>query len=183
MTLILRAAALFVVILFSSHASANDSYQAALAKFKQAGETHSFFASAYGYALFPTVGKGGFGIGAAYGEGKVFANGQATGSTSLSQVSIGFQLGGQAYSEIIFFENRQAYDTFTSGSFEFGAQASAVALNVGVNAQAGTTGTSAQAGSAASAQYINGMTVFTLAKGGLMYEAALAGQAFSFTPY
>lgn len=163
-------------------ASAADSYSEALSNFKQAAETQGFFNSAYGYALFPTVGKGGFGIGAAYGDGKVYRGGTLTGHSTLTQLSIGFQVGGQAYSEIIFFKNKQAYDQFTSGSFEFSAQASAVAITLGANAQAGTTGNSAGAGHHAKAAYINGMAVFTLAKGGLMYEAALAGQSFTFKP-
>ncbi|GAB1072546.1 MAG: lipid-binding SYLF domain-containing protein [Shewanella algae] len=166
-------------------ASANDSYSSAIATFKQASETHKFFDSAYGYAIFPTVGKGGLGIGAAYGKGRVYRGGVYTGESSMTQVSIGFQIGGQAYSEIIFFKDEQAYRDFTSGSFEFGAQASAVAINAGANAQAGTTGNSAGAGQsggsqAAKASYINGMAVFTSAKGGLMVEAALAGQSFTF---
>ncbi|BCV30114.1 lipid-binding SYLF domain-containing protein [Shewanella algae] len=166
-------------------ASANDSYSSAIATFKQASETHKFFDSAYGYAIFPTVGKGGLGIGAAYGKGRVYRGGVYTGESSMTQVSIGFQIGGQAYSEIIFFKDEQAYRDFTSGSFEFGAQASAVAINAGANAQAGTTGNSAGAGQsggsqAAKAAYINGMAVFTAAKGGLMVEAALAGQSFTF---
>ncbi|TVL33748.1 lipid-binding SYLF domain-containing protein [Shewanella algae] len=166
-------------------ASANDSYSSAIATFKQASETHKFFDSAYGYAIFPTVGKGGLGIGAAYGKGRVYRGGVYTGDSSMTQVSIGFQIGGQAYSEIIFFKDAQAYRDFTSGSFEFGAQASAVAINAGANAQAGTTGNSAGAGQsggsqAAKASYINGMAVFTAAKGGLMVEAALAGQSFTF---
>ncbi|WP_219012372.1 YSC84-related protein [Shewanella algae] len=166
-------------------ASANGSYSSAIATFKQASETHKFFDSAYGYAIFPTVGKGGLGIGAAYGKGRVYRGGVYTGESSMTQVSIGFQIGGQAYSEIIFFKDEQAYRDFTSGSFEFGAQASAVAINAGANAQAGTTGNSAGAGQsggsqAAKAAYINGMAVFTAAKGGLMVEAALAGQSFTF---
>ncbi|OXS02335.1 YSC84-related protein [Shewanella algae] len=166
-------------------ASANDSYSSAIATFKQASETHKFFDSAYGYAIFPTVGKGGLGIGAAYGKGRVYRGGVYTGESSMTQVSIGFQIGGQAYSEIIFFKDEQAYRDFTSGSFEFGAQTSAVAINAGANAQAGTTGNSAGAGQsggsqAAKASYINGMAVFTAAKGGLMVEAALAGQSFTF---
>ncbi|WP_412523275.1 YSC84-related protein [Shewanella chilikensis] len=172
-------------LLLAPTASANDSYSSAIATFKQASETHKFFDSAYGYAIFPTIGKGGLGIGAAYGNGRVYRGGAYTGDSSMTQVSIGFQIGGQAYSEIIFFKDAQAYRDFTSGSFEFGAQASAVAINAGANAQAGTTGNSAGAGQAggsqaAKAAYINGMAVFTAAKGGLMVEAALAGQSFTF---
>lgn len=171
---------------FSSFANADDSsYTKAISNFQKAQETQDFFNTAYGYAIFPTVGKGGFGIGAAYGEGRVYKGGMHTGDSTLTQLSIGFQLGGQAYSEIIFFKNAEAYNEFTSGSFEFSAQASAVAINVGASAQVGTTGNSAGAGQsgsnhAAKAQYINGMAIFTAAKGGLMYEAALAGQSFTF---
>lgn len=176
-----------VGLLFAQASFAADSYSEALNNFKKAPDTQQFFNSAYGYAIFPTVGKGGIGIGAAYGKGRVYRGGVHTGDTSLSQLSIGFQLGGQAYSEIIFFKDAKAYEEFTSGSFEFSANASAVAINVGANAQVGTTGNSAGAGQsgsnkAASASYINGMAVFTAAKGGLMYEAALAGQSFTFEP-
>ncbi|MFC3187040.1 YSC84-related protein [Shewanella intestini] len=174
-----------MALLFSTPTLAKDKYQQALTNFKKAPETRQLIASAYGYALFPTVGKGGFFVGAAYGDGRVYRGGVHTGDSSLSQISIGLQLGGQAYSEIIFFQNAQAYEKFTSGSFEFSAQASAVAINVGASAQTGTTGNSAGAGQAgsnhnATASYVNGMAVFTAAKGGLMYEAALAGQSFTF---
>ncbi|ACA84691.1 lipid-binding SYLF domain-containing protein [Shewanella woodyi] len=168
-------------LMFTQAALADSEYSDTIAKFKQASDTHRFFDNAYGYAIFPTVGKGGLGIGAAYGKGQVFRNQSYTGDTSLTQISLGFQIGGQAYSEIIFFKNAKAYEEFTSGSFEFGAQASAVAINIGANAQAGTTGNSSGAGGkAAKAAYINGMAVYTMAKGGLMFEAALAGQSFTF---
>ncbi|QSX37006.1 YSC84-related protein [Shewanella sedimentimangrovi] len=183
--LIVSLGAALMLALSAATPAIADSYQDALANFKQANETRSFFNSAYGYALFPTIGKGGIGIGAAYGKGRVFRGGAYVGDSSMTQLSIGFQLGGQAYSEIIFFRDAKAFEEFTSGSFEFGAQASAVAINVGANAQAGTTGNSAGAGQsggeqAATGAYVNGMAVFTAAKGGLMYEAALAGQAFTF---
>ncbi|MBB1269377.1 YSC84-related protein [Shewanella sp. SR44-3] len=170
----------------TANASA-EPYSKAMTNFKQAAESQAFFNTAYGYAIFPTVGKGGFGIGAAYGEGRVYRGGQLTGESTLTQVSIGFQIGGQAYSEIIFFKNAEAYNAFTSGSFEFSAQASAVALNAGASAQVGTTGNSANAGQSGGNQstkaaYVNGMAIFTSAKGGLMYEAAIAGQSFSFKP-
>jgi lipid-binding SYLF domain-containing protein len=126
-----------------------------------------FFEKAYGYAVFPTVGKGGFGIGGAYGEGEVYRQGKFIGTTSLSQLTIGFQLGGQAYTEIIFFKDKRALDDFTSGNFEFNAQASAVAVT---------------AGASADADYDNGVAIFTLPKGGLMYEASVGGQKFSFEP-
>ena len=180
------AAIVSLSVLFSPISFADDSsYSNAITNFQKAPETQAFFNTAYGYALFPTVGKGGMLIGGAYGKGRVYKGGMHTGDSSLTQVSIGFQLGGQAYSEIIFFKNAEAYNDFTSGSFEFSAQASAVAINVGASAQVGTTGNSAGAGQAGSnhaakAVYMNGMAIFTAAKGGLMYEAALAGQSFTF---
>ncbi|WP_232504317.1 YSC84-related protein [Shewanella benthica] len=181
MSIMATSCALVASLLMSQVALADESYTETIANFKQANDTHKFFDNAYGYAIFPTVGKGGFGIGAAYGKGRVFKSHAYTGDTSLTQISIGFQIGGQAYSEIIFFKDAKSYNEFTSGSFEFSAQASAVAINIGVNAQAGTTGNSSSAGkSAAKASYINGMAVYTLAKGGLMFEAALAGQSFTF---
>ena len=105
----------------------------------------------------------------------------------MTQVSIGFQLGGQAYSQMIFFEDKRAFDEFTSGNFEFGAQASAVAITAGAQAAATTTGSSAgasggQKDAKAYGSYYKGMAVFTVAKGGLMYEASISGQKFSYTP-
>jgi len=126
-----------------------------------------FFKEAYGYAVFPTVGKAGIGIGGAYGTGLVYEKGNLIGSTTLKQVSYGLQLGGQAYREVIFFKDQAALEDFTRGNFEFGATASAVALT---------------AGASADADYDNGVAVFTIAKGGLMYEATIAGQKFTFRP-
>jgi lipid-binding SYLF domain-containing protein len=155
--------------------------------FKQAGESGSFFGKSYGYALFPTIGKGGIGLGGAYGTGRVYAQGKHVGDTSMTQLTIGFQLGGQAYSQIVFFEDKRAFDEFTSGNFEFGAQASAVAITAGASAGATTAGASAGASggkhdATTKGSYHKGMAVFTVAKGGLMYEASIGGQKFSYTP-
>jgi lipid-binding SYLF domain-containing protein len=163
-----------------------DSYSKAISVFKQSEAVQPFFKNCYGYAIFPTIGKGGIGIGGAYGEGKVYQGKNVTGTTSLVKLSIGFQLGGQAYSQMIFFQDKRAYDEFTSGNFEFDASASAVAITAGVQAKAGTEGAtgSATAGPATGAQvqtsYRKGMVVFVHAKGGLMYEASIGGQKFSF---
>ncbi len=127
-----------------------------------------FFASAVGYAVFPTVGKGGLGIGGAYGSGVLFERGRAVGEATLTQVTIGFQLGGQAYSEIIFFETEKPLGDFKRGDFAFSAQVSAVAL---------------ASGASANAKYQQGVAVFTAAKGGLMYEASIGGQKFSYTAF
>jgi lipid-binding SYLF domain-containing protein len=164
-----------------------DKYTDTITVYKKSAAVQPFFKSAYGYAVFPTIGKGGFVIGGSYGKGQVYRGGTVTGETSLIKASIGFQAGGQAFSQMIFFEDKRAYEEFTSGNFEFDATASAVAITAGVEAKAGTEGAtaSATAGPATGAQaqinYHKGMAVFTHAKGGLMYEAAIGGQKFSFT--
>ena len=166
-----------------------DSYSDAVASFKNAGESGVFFEQSYGYAVYPTIGKGGIGIGGAHGKGQVYARGAHVGNSSMTQVTIGLQLGGQAYSQIIFFKDQSALNEFTSGNFEFSAQMTAVAITAGVSAEANTGGgTSAGASggsnnaSTVSGGYRKGMAIFTVAKGGLMYEAALGGQKYSYTP-
>ena len=155
--------------------------------FRTAGKSGQFFKTAYGYAVFPTIGKGGVGIGGAYGKGCVYAKGKHVGDTSMTQLSIGFQLGGQGYSEIIFFQDERSYKEFTGGNFEFGADASAVAITLAAEAKASSTGASAGASATkhdatTAGGYHKGMATFTIAKGGLMYEAALAGQKFNYKP-
>ena len=162
-----------------------DEYTETIKVFKEAGESREFFNKAYGYAVFPTVGKGGVGIGGAYGEGRVYRKGKYVGDTSVTQVSVGLQLGGQAYSQIIFFEDERAFQEFTSGNFEFGAEASAVAITAGASAKANTSGSSAGASVTKNearnvGAYNKGMATFTVAKGGLMYEASIGGQKFNY---
>jgi lipid-binding SYLF domain-containing protein len=99
-----------------------DSYPETIRLLKDAGQSAKFFGNSYGYALFPTIGKGGLGIGGAYGKGRVYRGGQHVGDTSVTQVSFGLQAGGQSYSEIIFFKDKRAFDDFTSGNFEFGTK-------------------------------------------------------------
>ena len=161
--------------------------QETAANFKSlSGNLSSLLGSAYGYAVFPTIGKGGFGIGGAGGSGCVYAGGGQTGTSKMGQVTIGFQAGGQAFSQIILFEDKETFDKFTTGEFEFGAQASAVALTAAAQAEAGTKGSTAAVGTSdeksggKAASYTNGMAVFTVAKGGLMYEASIGGQKFGY---
>ena len=155
----------------------------ALALFYKSPQTQPFFHSAYGYAVFPSVGKGGFWIGGAYGSGVVFKANQAMGFAKLYQISIGLQFGGQAFSEILFFQDKRAYDRFIDGGLELDAQASAVALTEGASAKIGTAGAGMNAGSDYMTQsYINGVAIFTQAKGGAMIEASLAGQKFTYEP-
>lgn len=164
-----------------------DDYSDTIALFKNAGESAGFFKNCYGYAVFPTIGKGGLGIGGAYGKGRVYAKGKHIGDTSATQVSVGFQAGGQAYSQMIFFEDKRALDEFTGGNFEFGADVNAVAITAAAGASAGTTGSSAGASggkkdASTAGKYYKGMAVFTIVKGGAMYQAAVAGQKFKYTP-
>jgi len=123
------------------------------------------FEKAYGYVIFPNVGKGGFGIGAAAGNGAVYEHNKLIGMAKLSQFSIGFQAGVQAYREVIFFESKKEMERFKDSRFEFSAQVSAVA---------------ATEGASANVKYTNGVLVFTMQKGGLMYEASIGGQKFKF---
>jgi len=123
------------------------------------------FADAHGYAVFPTVGKGGIGVGAARGKGYVYQRGRLIGRSTLTQVTIGLQLGGQAYSEVVFFKDAAALDNFKRGKLKLDAQASAVALT---------------ARASADLAYRNGVAIVTMAKGGLMYEASVGGQKFSY---
>jgi lipid-binding SYLF domain-containing protein len=162
-----------------------DDYSDTIKVFRGAGQSAKLFGNSYGYAVFPTIGKGGIGIGGAHGSGRVYQKGGYVGDTSMTQLTVGLQFGGQAYSQIIFFQNKAAFDNFTSGNFEFGAQATAVAIKSSAGAQAGTTGTSSAASSSGkdastAGGYSGGMAVFTVAKGGLMYEASIGGQKFSY---
>jgi lipid-binding SYLF domain-containing protein len=156
--------------------------------FRKAGQSADYFKTSYGYAVFPTIGKGGIGVGGAFGKGCVFAKGKQTGDTTMTQLSIGFQLGGEGYSEIIFFQGERSFREFTGGNFEFGADAQAVAITAAAQAGASTTGASAGASvskhdaATAGAGYYKGMATFTIIKGGLMYEASVKGQKFSYTP-
>jgi len=143
-----------------------------------------YFDSAYAYAVWPRIGRGGLGIGGASGRGQVYVGGKVTGHSRVSDITFGAQAGGQTYRQMIFFENKAAYDKFTSGKFEFDAAASAVAVTASAQASAGTTGTSATAGAGsqkgAGAGYQGGMQTFTMAEGGLMYAATIGGQKYNF---
>ncbi len=120
--------------------------------------------ASHGYAIFPSIGKGGIGVGGAYGRGLVYERGRAIATAAMTQATIGLQLGGQSYAEVVFFEDKPALDRFTAGDFEFAAQVSAVALT---------------AGASADASFRDGMAIFTMQNAGLMYEASVGGQKFS----
>jgi lipid-binding SYLF domain-containing protein len=182
-----RILCLVPVLLFAAGVARADKYSDTIDLFKNAGESSSFFQHSYGYAVFPVVGEAGFIVGGAVGKGHVYVHGQVVGDTTMGQASVGFQAGGKAYSQIIFFEDKRALDEFESGTFEFGAGASAVAVTAGASASVGTTGASAGASGGeknarTAGSYQKGVAVFTIAKGGLMAAATIAGQKFSYTP-
>ncbi len=177
---------IFILALALANPAQADKFTDTIEIYKKSEAVQPFFKNAYGYAVFPTVGKAGIGIGGSYGTGQVYQGGKVTGEVSLIKGSIGFQLGAQAFSQMIFFKDKRAYDEFTSGNFEFDATASAVAITAGAQASAGTEGASAGAsagpatGKQAKTSYYKGMVVFVHTTGGLMYEASIGGQKFSF---
>ena len=153
---------------FNNQNKANFKTIEALKKFKRIGRLKPYFKEAAGFAVFPNIAKAGLGIGGARGNGEVFEDGKVIGSTTVTQLSFGFQLGAQAFSQIIFFQNKRDLDRFTDGNFEFGASARAALITEGANA---------------SVDYTNGVAVMTFSKGGLMYEASIGGQKFTFKGY
>lgn len=143
-----------------------DAEEAKAAFLKDDPSLENLFSSSYGYIILPNVGKGGLGVGGASGNGVAFEKGKRIGFARMTQVTIGFQAGGQSYSELVFFETSEAFERFKSNKVEMSAQVSAVA---------------AAAGASADAKYVDGVMVFTRTKGGLMYEASVGGQQFKFT--
>ena len=167
---------------------AADEYAAAISVFQSSPEVQPFFKNCYAYAVYPTVGKAALIVGGAFGEGRVYHNGKVTGKSKLVHASFGLQLGGKAFSEIVFLQDKRAYNEFTSGDFEFDAKMAATAVTAGAEAQAGTTGKTAgvtagpKTGAQAKTKYHKGMATFVHSKGGLMAEMALGGQKISFEP-
>jgi lipid-binding SYLF domain-containing protein len=175
-----------MTVLSVTQASA-DEYEDTVQIFRDAVESQDFFDNAYGYAVFPTIGKGGFIVGGAYGKGRVYEQGEYIGDTSVTQLSAFLLAGGKAFSQMIFFEDERALQEFTGGNFEFGSEVSGVVITAAADAKATTTGSSAGVSggkhdATTKGRYYKGMAVFTVAKGGLMGELSLSGQKFSYTP-
>lgn len=178
---------ILVIMLLPSVQAWADDYQDTLGIFRNAIESQSFFDNSYGYAVFPTVGKAGFVVGGAYGEGRVYEQGNYIGDTSVTQLSAGLLAGGKAFSQMIFFEDARALKEFTGGNFEFGGEISGVVITAAADAKATTAGSSAGASggkrdATTKGSYHKGTAVFTVAKGGLMGELSVAGQKFSYQP-
>ena len=178
--------ALVFVALAVSPARA-DEYTDTVTIFKNAGESGNYFKTAYGYAVFPTIVKGAFIVGGAHGNGRVYAKGNYVGNTSMTQATVGLQIGGQGYSEIVFFQDERAFKEFTNGNFEFGAGAQAVVVTAAAQAGASTAGSTAGASAsnkdaATAGDYYKGMATFTVTKGGLMAGVSFGGQKYSYKP-
>ena len=178
----MATAALLAAAAGTAQASA---YADTIAAFKEANQTQDFFKTAYAYAVFPTVGEAGFVVGGAWGKGRVYVKDHLVGDSSMTQVSAGLQAGGKAYSQMIFFQDKRSLDEFESGSFEFSAGASAIAITAAAGASVGTNGVQANASgtvnnATTAGSYNKGMAVFIVAKGGLMYSVAIAGQKFTY---
>jgi len=178
----LGAAFGFFLSIATAHA---DNYSDTVAVFKNAGTSARFFENSYAYAVFPTIGEGGFVVGGAHGDGHVYVHGHLHGNTTMSQVSVGFLAGGKAFSQVIFFEDKRALHEFESGHFQFGADASVTAITAAASAAAGTTGAGAGASggehdAVTAGAYQKGMVVFTVAKGGAMFDVSVDGQKFSY---
>ncbi len=181
----ISALMLIAALLLAPMTASADEYSDTISVFKKAGESAGFFSNSYAYLVFPTVGKGGLGVGAAHGSGRAYEQGKYVGDVKMNQVSVGLQAGGQAFSQMVFFQDKRAFDEFTKGQFEFDATVQAIAITASATASAGSTGTSAGAAggkndAATAGQYRKGLAVFTVAKGGLMYQAAVAGQKFKY---
>ncbi|TLZ04939.1 MAG: lipid-binding SYLF domain-containing protein [Gammaproteobacteria bacterium] len=183
----MRPLLMTLAMLVPAEAALGDDYSETIELFRNAGASAAFFNNSYGYAVFPTIGKAGLVVGGAHGTGRVYEHGKYVGDTSMTQVSVGFQAGGQAYSQIILFRDKRAFDEFTSGDFEFDANVSAVAITAAATGTAGTTGASVTASggkrdATTAGRYYKGIAVFTIVKGGAMYEISVAGQKFSYKP-
>ena len=181
--------ALLYVLSGSAVSQEIEDFSRSIEEFQSIEAVAPYFNTAYGYAVWRRIARGGFGIGAASGKGQIYLNGEVTGFSRLIDVTIGFQAGGQAYRQIVFFQDKRAYDEFTSGSFQFDASASAVAVTAGAQANASTQGSQASAGAGSAsntaitgAGYLRGLQVFTMLVGGLMYQATIGGQSYGFTP-
>jgi lipid-binding SYLF domain-containing protein len=172
------------LLLAASVAFAGD-YQDTISLFRHAGKSAYYFNHSYGYAVFPTIGKGAFVVGGAHGGGRVYVHGTYVGDTSLTQVSVGFQAGGEGYSQIVFFADKRAFEEFTQGNFEFDAGVQVVAITAAAGGDAGTQGVNGGASggekdAATAGKYYKGMVVFTIVKGGALYQASVAGQKYSY---
>jgi lipid-binding SYLF domain-containing protein len=176
-----------VMLLAAGALAVADEYSDAVTLFKNAGQSSAYFKNCYGYAVFPSIGKGGLVVGGARGTGHVFVHGAYVGDATMTQLSVGLQAGGQAYSQIIFFQDQRSFNEFAAGNFEFGADASAVAITAAAGAGTSTAGgatanaSNGQTDARTKGSYYKGFAVFTVVKAGAMVSASVAGQKFTYS--
>jgi lipid-binding SYLF domain-containing protein len=185
--ILLPLALILTGLAFSAQAQREKDVTETVELFRGIPQVFPYFESAYGYAVWPRIARGGFFVGGSRGRGQIYVGGQMVGTSTLMEASIGFQAGGQTYRQIIFFQDAEAYQSFAKDGFEFDAEAQAVAVTASAEAGAGTTGARASAGAgspntAAGGGYSGGMQIFTMAEGGLMYKATVAGQRYNYEP-
>jgi lipid-binding SYLF domain-containing protein len=185
--ILLPLALILTGLAFSAQAQREKDVTETVELFRGIPQVFPYFESAYGYAVWPRIARGGFFVGGSRGRGQIYVGGQMVGTSTLVEASIGFQAGGQTYRQIIFFQDAEAYQSFAKDGFEFDAEAQAVAVTASAEAGAGTTGARASAGAgspntAAGGGYSGGMQIFTMAEGGLMYKATVAGQRYNYEP-
>jgi lipid-binding SYLF domain-containing protein len=185
--ILLPLALILTGLAFSAQAQREKDVTETVELFRGIPQVFPYFESAYGYAVWPRIARGGFFVGGSRGRGQIYVGGQMVGTSTLVEASIGFQAGGQTYRQIIFFQDAEAYQSFAKDGFEFDAEAQAVAVTASAEAGAGTTGSRASAGAgspntAAGGGYSGGMQIFTMAEGGLMYKATVAGQRYNYEP-
>jgi len=183
---LLRFLGCALVLLLEPTLAPADPFDDTIGLFKHAGESAVFFTNCFAYAVFPTIGAGALVVGGARGKGRVYVGDRVVGDAVMTQLSVGFQAGGKAFSEIIFFRDKTSLDEFESGKFEFAAGASAVAITAGASASIGTDRASSEASqgphdATTNGDYQNGMAVFTIAKGGLMFAADISGEKFAYS--
>jgi lipid-binding SYLF domain-containing protein len=162
-----------------------DKYEEAITSFKQSPKSGAYFKGAYGYAIFPDVGKAGFIVGGEHGDGKVYEKGKLVGTASVTQLSVGAQAGAKEYAEIIFFQKQVDFEKFKGGEFQLSGDLEATAITLNASASAGTETSSAEASTtrnnaATGGGYNNGVAVFTIVRGGLLAGASVGGQKIKF---
>jgi len=176
-----------LLLVVSAGLAAADQYDDTIDLFKKAGQSGAFFKNSYAYAVYPSIGSGALIIGGARGTGRVYVHDQYVGDTTMTQVSVGLQAGGEGYRQIIFFQDQRSFDEFAKGNYEFGADVSATAIQASASTGTGTTGSGSSVGSNPNAAqttggYHKGVAVFTVVRGGAMASAAVSGQKFTYKP-
>lgn len=176
---------MIAVVLAFANATWADKFDDAIASFKSSPKSSTYFEKAYGYAVFPEIGKAGLIVGGEHGDGQVYVKGKQVGTASLTSLSVGAQAGAKEYAEIIFFHKQSDFDKFRGGEFQLAGNMEATLITMNASASAGTETSSAEASTtkynaATGGGYNNGVAVFVVARGGLMAGIAVGGQKIKY---